>query len=129
MILLFLKRFTAAYVCFGCFAGIVLIGILCAIIAPKIGNSKKTKDERKPESKIATVIECAPAPYSENPESGEPLCYVYLLEIDEKQYRTRHFTRYETGTKVAVRFYEDNDHASISDWETKKLHKSEELNL
>lgn len=122
LILLFFEQFIAAYVCFGLFAGILIVGVICAVIASKIVRSSNIP------VKIATVVECEPVPYSDNPESGEPLCYIFLLEIDEKRYRARHFTQYERGSKVAVRFFEGNNHPVISDLETEKLYKSEESN-
>lgn len=121
MIFMFFNQLTAAYVCFGCFAAIILIGILCAVIASRFSRGGSSSGDDKTEYKTATVTNRMRAPHAKLSENGEPTYYLYLLNIDGKQVEARHAARYETGATVAVRYDAADGYAFISDWQTEKL--------
>ncbi len=120
LILMFFNQLTAAYVCFGCFAAIILIGILCAVIAPKLHNQASAEESVR-EKKIAVVVERTPVTDPEAFKNDKPShSYKYLLEIDGKRYETEFCTRFETGECVAVTLYPRSGFVLIDAAETRR---------
>lgn len=107
LILLFFKRFIAAYVCFGCFTAGIFAGIFVAVVGShiKVPRIKRHQDEGY---KTATVLRCDPYSssysYASNNNDNVTVRYRIILEIDGKEYETRASQNYEAGTQVTVCF-------------------------
>ena len=107
LILLFFRRFIAAYVCFGVFGGTLFIGLIAAILSTcGVHIRKMRKRKAAGDVKTATVLSCDPysSSYSYSEQSqGDPVTlYRVQLKADGIQYNTLDTHNYEAGTSVFV---------------------------